>query len=202
MKQLKLCLVTNIGNKPFQEYLNFIEQAVAGGVTMVQLREKFIPYSEIKKRALALQDILRTFNVPLIINDYVDLAIEIDADGVHVGNSDMSALKAREKLGLSKIIGVSIENMEDLEDANKLPVSYVAASAIFPSSTKLDCKTFWGIDGLKIVVEKSTHPVIAIGGIGPQHIAEIFNTGAKGVAVVGAIHEASDPYRAARSLLI
>ena len=145
---------------------------------------------------------MRPFNIPLIINDYVDLAVEIDADGVHVGNSDMSALKVREKLGPNKIIGVSIESIEGIENTNKLPVSYVTASAIFPSTTKLDCKTFWGIDGLKIVVEKSIHPVTAIGGIGPQHIAEIFNTGAEGVAVVGAIHEAPDPYKAARSLLI
>ena len=186
--QLKLCLITHITTQSFSKYLEFIEQAIHGGITMLQLREKSTDYYEVKKRALALQQILRPHNTPLIINDFVDLAVEIDADGVHVGNSDMSVLQAREKLGPDKIIGLSIESLEDLDRANKLPTSYtqsflrirveeqasssgaytlvneqrrsrsstppelerqrvyVTASAIFPSSTKSNCKTFWGIE--------------------------------------------------------
>lgn len=201
LHQLKLCLITNITHQSLPDYLKFIELAIHGGVTMVQLREKSSDYIEIKNRALALQKLLKTLSIPLIINDYVDLAAEIDADGVHLGNSDMSVLEAREKLGQNKIIGISIESLEDLSSANKLPVSYVTASALFPSKTKANCRTFWGIEGLKAIVKKSLHPVTAIGGIKSEHKLEIFNAGAKGIAVISAIHNADDPYQAARSLL-
>lgn len=202
LQQLNLCLITNITNQDFSEYIEFIKQTIHGGVTMVQLREKSIDYIEIKNRALVLQAFLRPLNIPLIINDFVDLAVEINADGVHLGNSDASALEAREKLGPSKIIGVSIESLEDLEKANKLPISYVAASAVFPSSSKLNCKKFWGIEGLRKIVKKSLHPVMAIGGISASNKSAIFDTGVKGIAVISAIHNAPDPYQAARSLLI
>ena len=112
------------------------------------------------------------------------------------------ALKAREKLGPNKIIGISIESLEDLEKANKLPVSYVTASAVFPSITKLNCKKFWEIEGLEQIVKKSLHPVTAIGGIQSSNKSSIFNTGVKGIAVISALHNAPDPYQAARSLLI
>lgn len=199
MQNLKLCLVTNILDTPMPKYLAFVEQAIKGGVTMVQLREKSKDYQEIKARALALFTLLKPLNIPLIINDHLDLALEIDADGVHLGNSDLPVILAREKLGYNKIIGVSIESMEDLDNANKLPVNYVAASAIFPSTTKLDCKIFWGIDGLKTIVDNSLHPVIAIGGIKSEHIKEIINTGAKGVAVISSIHDSKNPFQTARN---
>jgi thiamine-phosphate pyrophosphorylase len=202
MKQLRLCLVTDIKDKPMDEYLRFIEQAIRGGVTMVQLREKSISYDKIKTRALVLKNFLSPLNIPLIINDFVEIAIEIDADGVHVGNEDMDAVLLREKLGPNKIIGVSVETLKDIDNANNLPINYVAASAIFPSVTKLNCKTFWGIDGLKMVVEKSTHPVIAIGGINSHHVQDIFNTGAQGIAVISAIHDTHNPYEATERLLI
>ena len=202
LHQLKLCLITNITHQSLAEYIEFVERSIHGGVTMVQLREKHTDYIEIKKRALALQKLLHPLNIPLIINDFVDLAVEINADGVHLGNSDISALEARKKLGPNKIIGVSIESLANLENANKLPINYVTASAVFPSTTKSNCKIFWGIEGLKTIVEKSLHPVTAIGGIEPQHKLEIFNTGAKGIAVISAIHNAPDPYQAAKSLLI
>ncbi len=199
---LKLCLITHITTQSFSKYLEFIEQTIHGGITMLQLREKSTDYHEVKKRALALHRLLHPYNIPLIINDFVDLAAEVNADGVHVGNSDMSVLQAREKLGPNKIIGLSIESLEDLERANKLPASYITASAIFPTPTKSNCKTFWGIDGLKQIVDNSVHPVTAIGGIQSHHVSDIFNTGAKGVAVISAIHDAQDPFQATRSLLI
>lgn len=202
MQNLRLCLVTNILDTPIAEYLAFLEKAIEGGVTMVQLREKDKNHKEFIKRALALSKFLKPLNIPFIINDHANLAIEIDADGVHLGNSDESVAIVREKLGPKKIIGISIEFMQDLERANKLPVNYVAASAIFLSRTKLDCKTFWGIEGLKKIVDNSLHPVIAIGGIGPEHMKDILNTGAKGVAVISAIHNSHNPFNAARSFYV
>jgi thiamine-phosphate pyrophosphorylase len=198
----RLCLVTNIADTPITEYLTFLDQAIKGGVTMVQLREKGSDHKEIKNRAIALANFLKPLNIPLIINDHLDIALKVDADGMHLGNSDLPVTLAREKLGKDKIIGVSIESMEDLKRANNLPVNYVAASAIFPSITKLNCKTFWGLDGLKKIVDNSLHPVIAIGGIGPEHIKEIMNTGAKGVAVISAIHDSEDPFQSARNFYV
>lgn len=196
--QLKLCLITNITNQSISEYMEFIKQAIAGGVTMIQLREKSINYAEIRLRALALQNILKPLKIPLIINDLVELAVEINADGVHVGNQDMNALKARKLLGPGKIIGVSIENFNDIERGNELPIDYVTASAIFPTKTKENCKMFWGIEGLKEVVKKSIHPVTAIGGINFSHSRDIINTGAIGIATISAIHNSINPQKAAK----
>lgn len=202
MQSLRLCLVTNILDTSIAEYLDFLEQAIKGGVTMVQLREKGKDYQEIKARALALSSLLKPLNIPLIINDHLDLALEIDADGVHLGNADLPVTIAREKLGDDKIIGISIEFIEDLAKANKLPVNYVAASALFPSKTKLNCKNFWKIEGLQTIVDNSIHPVIAIGGIKPEHMQDIMNTGAKGVAIINAIHDTQDPFQAARRFYV
>ena len=202
LDQLKLCLITNMTTQSIPEYIEFITKAIHGGVTMVQLREKSAEYAEIRLKALALQNILKPLKIPLIINDRVDLAVEINADGVHIGNQDMPALHARKLLGPNKIIGVSAESLEDVESANKLPINYVTASSIFPTKTKLDCKKFWGIDGLKKVVEESIHPVTAIGGINPIHSRDIINTGSVGVAVISAIHDVDNPHKAAKDFRI
>lgn len=195
INQLKLYLLTNIKDQPISQYINFIEQAIYGGVTMVQLREKYNSYSEIKVKALALQKLLRPLNIPLIINDHVELAAEIDAEGVHLGNEDMSVIYAREILGKDKIIGVSVESMEDLERANNLPINYIAVSAIYQSKTKLNCKKLWGIEGLKQVVDKSIYPVVAIGGIELKHVREIMLAKAEGIALISAISDAENTYQ-------
>lgn len=199
---LKLCLVTNIKTQqPLFEYLGFIIKAAAGGITMVQLREKGQNIHEIKEKAIALRHILRPLNIPLIINDFVELADDIDADGVHLGQQDMSPEEARAILGPDKIIGLSIESFEDLERSNaSSALDYVTASAVYPSKTKPDCKKIWGLKGLSEIVHLSKHPVTAIGGITLTNIKDIHRAGASGVAVVGAIHDAHDPYDASKNL--
>lgn len=193
---LRLCLVTNSSNT------SLILQAVQGGVTSVQLRIKNETLEEVRQQAKELKAILSPLNIPLIINDNVDIAREIDADGVHLGQSDISPVEARKLLGPNKIIGWSIETLDELEKANQLScINYVAASAVFPSKTKLDCKTIWGLDGLKKIVEISKHPVIGIGGINIKNIRDVIKTGASGVAVVSAIHDALDPKTAAANLI-
>lgn len=199
---LKLCLLTHIKpDQPLNEYLKFVIQAVAGGVTMVQLREKGTDLIEVKEKALALQQVLRPLGVPLIINDFVELAAEINADGVHIGQEDMSPAQARNILGRDKIIGLSIESFNDLELSNQSDdLNYVTASAVYQSKTKPYCKTLWGIQGLSDIVKLSRHPVTAIGGIKLNNIKEIERAGATGVAVIGAIHDEPDPYLASRYL--
>lgn len=201
-QSLKLCLLTNIkADQKFSEYLSFILKSVAGGVTMVQLREKGSDLADVKRKAIGLQQVLRPLNIPLIINDFVELAADINADGVHIGQHDMSPEDARKILGPHKIIGLSIESMRDLEISNQSEaITYVTASAVYPSKTKPECKTIWGIKGLSEIVQQSRHPVTAIGGITAHNIQQIERAGASGVAVIGAIHDHADPYLASKSL--
>lgn len=200
-KQLRLCLVTNIEGDLIS-YSDTIRKAALGGITMVQLREKYDDINCVKEKALFLKNILRPFRIPLIINDHVELAAEIDADGVHIGQQDMSVKVARRILGERKIIGLSIESFDELYEANnQIDISYVTASAVFPSMTKTDCKTIWGVDNLKQLVMESSHPITAIGGISSANAFEVFNTGVCGIAVVSAIQNAPDPYKAARELM-
>ncbi len=203
VNQFRLCLVTNMQTIPFPQYKEFILQAVAGGVTLIQLREKFKNVTQIRDMALALKAILDPVNIPLIINDYVEVAKEIDADGVHLGQSDISPYHARQLLGPTKIIGWSVETPEELEMANQLTcIDYIAASAVFPSKTKSDCKTIWGLDGLQKITQQSKHPVIAIGGINQQNIRSIMEHGASGAAVISAIHDQKNPKKAAHDLIM
>lgn len=200
-RALKLCLVTNIQQQPFSLYRSLILKAVQGGITSVQLREKNPDLVEFKKLALLLKMTLRPFNIPLIINDHVAIAKEIDADGVHIGQSDLSPDEARKILGPNKIIGWSVESLSELAIANQLDsIDYIAASAVFPSKTKPDCKTIWRLDGLQKIAELSKHPVMAIGGINVSNIGDVIDHGACGVAVIGAIHN-HDPRQSAENLI-
>ena len=191
---LKLCLVTSIESRSFDQYKKILLSAVHGGITSLQLREKNISSEKLKSLALFIQSILKPFDIPLIINDQVHLAKEINAAGVHLGQSDISPSEARHILGSNKIIGLSVESLQELENANQLDdINYVAASAIFPSKTKKDCKTLWGLEGLKEVTKKSRYPVIAIGGIHSRNVEKIIEYGASGIAVVSIIHDHPKP---------
>ena len=200
-RALRLCLVTNLQNQSFSLYKPFILKAIQGGITSVQLREKTKNLFEFQQLALKLKSTLRPFKIPLIINDHVEIAKDVDADGVHIGQSDLSPYEARKILGPSKIIGWSVETLKELEIAKQLTcIDYIAASAVFPSKTKPDCKTIWGIAGLRQITELSKYPVIAIGGINLSNIGAIMDNGACGAAVIGAIHN-HDPRKSAADLI-
>ncbi|WP_131782901.1 thiamine phosphate synthase [Legionella gresilensis] len=199
---LDLCLVTQINNQSIDDYLQFIELTVKGGVTLVQLRDKVNPLSKIRPLALALKSLLARLHIPFIINDYVTLALEIDADGVHLGQSDMPPEQARRLLGPTKIIGYSVESYAELTHANQLNcIDYIAASAVFPSQTKTDCKTIWNLEGLRQLATLSKHPVLAIGGINVHNVMQVIRHGACGVAVVSALHEQVNPFIVAKELI-
>lgn len=197
---LRLYLVTDrdvVGDRDLTE---MVKEAVEGGVTIVQLREKECETGEFVELARRMKAMLKTYNVPLIINDRIDVALAIDADGVHIGQKDMPYDTARRLLGNEKIIGLSIETLEELERANELDVDYVAASPVFPTPTKTDTARPWGIEGLKEFCMKSVHPVVAIGGMNEQTIADVMEAGADGVAVVSAILDAERPKERAEAL--
>ena len=168
---------------------------------MVQLREKEAPTGEFVALAKSLKALLSPLGVPLIINDRVDVALAADADGVHIGQSDMSYEDARRLLGGDKIIGLSVENFDDLAVANTLDVDYVGISPVYGTPTKSDTAEPFGLEGLRKAVAMSVHPTVAIGGMNASTIGEVMAAGADGVAVVSAICSAPSPRQAAQELL-
>ena len=193
-------LVTD-GCRTTVQLLRIVSDAVAGGVTMVQLREKTADTRTFLERAWALKRRLQGTGVPLIINDRVDIALAVDADGVHLGQSDMPVEIARRLLGPNKIIGLSVENLEQIESANELDIQYIGISPIFATPTKTDTKAPFGLEGARQAVMMSKHPTIGIGGINASNIDAVWATGLDGVAVVSAIMSAPDPQQAARDLV-
>ncbi|MGF1777500.1 thiamine phosphate synthase [Vibrio nomapromontoriensis] len=194
-----LYLVTD-EQQDLQTLLKVVEQAIQGGVTMVQVREKHHDIRAFINKAAAIKQVLEGTNVPLIINDRVDVALAIDADGVHLGQSDMPVELARQLLGPNKLLGLSIENEQQLKQANNLPIDYIGLSAIFATETKSNIKKQWGLVGLENALNQTTLPIVAIGGINKTNISAIAQTGVHGIALVSAISHASSPQQAAREL--
>ena len=202
MKQaLKLYLVTDRDLSLGRSLEEVVCEAVAGGVTIVQLREKDAATGEFVELARRLMAVLKPLGVPLIINDRVDVALAVDADGVHIGQSDMSYADARRLLGPDKIIGLSVENFEDLEAANELDVDYIGISPVYGTPTKTDTAEPFGLEGLRKAVQMSVHPTVAIGGMNASTVQDVMAAGTDGVAVVSAICSAPSPRAAAAELV-
>lgn len=197
---LKLYLVTDRELSQGRSLEEVVSQAVAGGVTMVQLREKDASTGEFVDLAFRLKEILKPYNIPLIINDRADVALAVDADGLHIGQSDMPYKIARKLLGPDKIIGISVENMDDLLKANKLDVNYIGISPVYGTPTKTDTAEPFGLEGLKETVRLSIHPTVAIGGMNKHTAADVVATGCNGIAVVSAISSAENIKEASAEL--
>ncbi len=195
-----VCLVTDralCGGRPLREV---VEEAVRGGVSSVQLREKKISTRDFVDEAKAIKEILSPFGVPLIINDRLDVVLAVGAEGVHVGQSDMPYAIARKLMGPEAIIGLSVETWDDVEEAQGLDCDYLGVSPVFDTPTKTDTKRAWGLEGLKKIREYSRHTLVAIGGINESNAAQVVAAGAHSIAVVSAICCAEDPCEAARRL--
>ncbi len=195
-KDFSLYLVTDESACLGRDFFEVIEAAVQGGVTMVQLREKKLPTRAFIDKAKQLKKLLVKYHIPLIINDRVDIALEIDADGVHIGQSDMPYDLLKRLLPSDKLIGISVENEEDVHKAELFDVDYIALSPLFNTSTKNDIKEPWGIDGLKWVKQNSRHKIVVIGGITNQNVSLALENGADGIAVVSAICSQLSPRNA------
>jgi thiamine-phosphate pyrophosphorylase len=200
MFDLSLYLVTDRPLSLGRDMEWIVEEAVKGGVTMVQLREKECNTREFIELAIRLKQKLMTYGIPLIINDRADVAWAADADGLHIGQSDMSYEVARRLLGQSKIIGLSVENIDQVYQANALDVDYIGISPVFSTSTKMDTALPFGLDGVRQVMAVSKHPVVAIGGINSNNAVDVMQAGANGIAVVSAICSAVSPREAASAL--
>ncbi|WP_394239776.1 thiamine phosphate synthase [Vibrio astriarenae] len=200
MNPYKLYLVTD-DQQDIETLKYVVTEAVKGGVTMVQVREKHGDVRAFIERAQVVKEILSKTNVPLIINDRVDVALAVDADGVHLGQSDMPADIARTLIGPNKILGLSIENEVQLKEVASLPVDYIGLSAIFATPTKTNTKKHWGIEGLQAALKATSLPIVAIGGINETNIPQLCATGVHGLALVSAICHADEPKHASRHLL-
>lgn len=167
-------------------HIQIAEKALLGGVKFIQYREKQLSKRESYKIALQLKEITKKFNATLIINDDIDIAMAVDADGVHLGQEDFPVQAARKILGDDKIIGLSTHSFKDAEEAQGSGADYIAIGPIFRSTTK-DVREPLGADIIKEIRKISRLPVIAIGGINENNIEDIMKTGADGTAVISAI---------------
>ena len=196
-----LYLVTDralCNSRPLEQVVGL---AVKGGVGMVQLREKDISTRGFIKLASALKEMLSPVGIPIIINDRIDVALAVGADGVHIGQSDMPYKTARKLMGPDAIIGLSVESMEEVLEAQDFDVDYLGVSPVFATPTKTDTKVEWGLEGIAKIKGISGHPLVAIGGINSANVDQVLGAGADCVAVVSDICSAPDPEKAARELL-
>ena len=188
----RLYLVTDRNCLQQQTLEQAVEQAILGGVTLVQLREKAIASKEFYERALRIKAICHHYNVPLLINDRVDIALAVEADGVHIGQSDLPCGVVRQILGKDKIIGVSARTAQQAIQAQADGADYLGVGAMFATSTKQDAKTV-SVETLNDIRQSVTLPIVAIGGINHttlpalQQALQAADTSIDGVAVVSAI---------------
>ncbi len=177
-----------------------VQAAIEGGVSVVQLREKELSTRDFYDAGVEIRDILRGADIPLIINDRIDIALALDADGVHIGTSDMPISAARKILGADKIIGLSVNRVEELDDPSTSLADYLAVSPVFATQTKKDTAPAWGLAGLETARRRTDKPLVAIGGISQINAGSVIASGADCVAVVTAIVAADDPAAAAETL--
>lgn len=193
----KLCADPQKGGKGLVETAL---AAVHGGATIVQYRHPEAKGRVLFDEAKALKDALKPLGIPLIINDRVDLALAVKANGVHLGQSDLPVTKARALMGPQALIGLSIDQSQQITAQEEALCDYVGAGPVFATRTKSDALPAIGLDGLRQICHATSLPVVAIGGIGIDDLAAIHSCGASGVAVVSAIASAPDPQAASSQL--
>ncbi|WP_295360924.1 thiamine phosphate synthase [uncultured Pseudoramibacter sp.] len=198
-EDLRLYAITDrrwLGNKKLSDD---VEAVLKGGATFIQLREKHLDTDAFKQEAEVIQKICAAYHVPFIINDNVEIAKAIGADGVHVGQSDMAAGDVRRRLGDDKIIGVSASTVEEALEAERHGTDYLGVGAVFPTGSKDDADAV-DAETLKAICEAVHIPVVAIGGITADNMKELSGSGICGISVISALFAQPDPYQAAKTL--
>jgi thiamine-phosphate pyrophosphorylase len=195
-----LHLVTDRALSRSRSHLEIIRAAVAGGVSIVQLREKEATTRAFYGEGLKIRDFLREHRIPLIINDRIDLVLALDADGVHLGQDDMPVAIARRILGEKKVIGASVFTVEEARESEAAGADYLGLSPIFVTSTKPELQEQIGIGGISFFRRATRVPLVGIGSMNRSNAFEGIRAGLDGVAVVSAICSQPDPEEAARSI--
>lgn len=176
-----------------------VEEALKGGATFLQLREKTLDDESFLKEAIEIKELCQRYHVPFIINDNVEIAVKMDADGVHVGQSDMEAGNVRELLGPDKIIGVSAQTVEQALLAQERGADYLGVGAVFPTGSKDDADDV-AHETLKAICEAVDIPVVAIGGISKKNVLKLAGNGLAGISVISAIFAQKDITAATKEL--
>ncbi|MGG2943620.1 thiamine phosphate synthase [Bacillus safensis] len=201
-QQLSVYFILGTANTTRQP-LDVVKVAIQGGITMFQFREKgekALQGEEKKQLARQIQALCQEANVPFIVNDDVQLAIDLDADGVHVGQEDTNAKDVRERIG-NKILGVSTHNLDEVKQAMKDGADYVGMGPVYPTETKKDTRS---VRGVSLITEVRRHglqiPIVGIGGITYDNAAPVIQAGADGISIISAISQSADPKKAAEEL--
>ena len=181
--------------------LDVVKDVLKNGATFLQIREKDLTEVDFETEAKKLQDICKVYNVPYVVNDSVEVAMKIDADGVHVGQSDIKGRDIRAMLGEDKILGISAGTVEEAIAAEQAGADYIGVGAIFGTSTKKNARNMT-MDRLNEIIKSVNIPVVAIGGINASNMSELKGSGVDGVAVVSAIFAAENPGQATKELLV
>ena len=198
-KDLLLYAVTDrswLGDKTLYQQ---VQQALKGGATFVQLREKHLDDETFLKEAIEIKKLCSSFNVPFVINDNVEIALKVNADGVHVGQNDMQAGDVRALIGDDKILGVSAQTVQQAVLAERQGADYLGVGAVFHTDSKTDAVDV-SYETLKEICSAVKIPVIAIGGIGKHNVCELKGSGICGIAVISAIFAAKDIFTATKQL--
>ncbi|MGV3489196.1 MAG: thiamine phosphate synthase [Tuberibacillus sp.] len=195
-----LYLVTNeYDEERHSIFFNQIQRALEGGVTVLQLRAKRLSTRRFYEVALKVKELARRFEVPFIVNDRLDIALAVSADGLHIGQDDIPASVARRWLGNDKILGVSAKNLDEARQALKDGADYLGVGSMFSTKTKDDAVST-SVEELKRIQMAVDLPIVAIGGINTQNARLMKDTGVQGIAVVSAVLEQADPADAAKKL--
>ncbi len=195
-----LYLVTDRELSRGRSLYEIVLEAIEGGVTCVQLREKHCSTREFLEQAHTLRPLLEKHQIPLIINDRIDIALAVNADGIHLGQKDMPLHLAR-TIAPEMIIGISAENTDDAIMAEREGADYIGISPVFATPTKTDTSTPLGLEGIAAIRKKVSLPIVGIGGINADNASQVIKAGADGIAVVSAIVSADSPRKAANRLL-
>ncbi|MCD8064252.1 thiamine phosphate synthase [Akkermansia sp.] len=198
---LHLYLVTDEAAKCRHSLLETVQKAVDGGVTIVQYRSTNPDAGTCYREALPIRDFLASRGVPFIVNNRIDLALALDADGVHIGQRDLPVPSVRAMIGPDKILGLSVSNADQLRAVDAALVDYLGMGPVFPTISKLNAPPVLGVEGFAALASQSPLPVVAIGGLDAERARLVRATGAAGgIAVVSAICGAEDPEAAAKAL--
>ncbi|MBN2383878.1 thiamine phosphate synthase [bacterium] len=199
---LRLYLVTDHTLSLGRSTIEIVRQAIAGRVSAIQLRNKGQTFEELVDTGRQIKELISVSKFPpiFLVNDRVDLALALDCDGIHLGQSDMSVLEARKLLGPDKIIGLSVNCLEQVDPVIAATVDYIAANGVFATATKNDLGTPLGLEFVRVLRTRLTRPLVGIGGIKPDNAAEVIAAGCDGIAVVTAITQATDILEACRRL--
>ena len=198
---LHLYLVTDEAAKCRHSLLETVQRAVDGGVTIVQYRSTNPDAGTCYREALPIRDFLASHGVPFIVNNRIDLALALDADGVHIGQRDLPVPAVRAMIGPDRILGLSVSNADQLRAVDAALVDYLGMGPVFPTISKLNAPPVLGVDGFAALASQSPLPVVAIGGLDVERARLVRATGAaSGIAVVSANCGAEDPEAAARAL--